>query len=706
MKYIDLLQNKVILERLVIGLEEPVLIKGLGAISARVDSGNGGFNVIHGTNFHQQGNVLMFDTFDEQGNIKKISAPIIDTISVNIGGGNIDERPVVQLNIKFGGEEYKKIPFSVTDRSSNTNPILISKSFIQDELNALIDVGSKNISNDGIEVVYGEGFMDNFKSGWKNMGNWIDNAYEKVSKANQQGGIGGLIDGAAKGAAGVIGAAGGAIGDLFGKIKEISGAAKIIKNPQVLVNQDEKIIREKFPNSIIARNLQQKNFQYDLSNTFWQNFNQVDFKKLRIMPFVAFNGRKGRVKGGEPIKGLEARLQVWKDALAASEKQLKAQGGESKTTQEQQESLLEAVMGGDVPVTPNAVISQPESTNNSAQQAEQPTESEQTSNNEQQPEDSDKIVISEEQSKHIKEMTTDFENLKYFILYFIPTTNTKELKDSEKTVVNAGALESELTLGISQGKFDSLLLKLFNIGDISKSSVTPVVKDLCKTLKSMKNINGVFVLCTEKTGQRKVDFFENIESQVVINKKQDTENQAHSQQQAIKQQQIEGIKTLTNQFNNLRKQMSRYRQAITSNDKVTQLLPQQYEKIAIELRDGWENNNHYFQTDQGKQKLNELLNSGQLQTAIIKSYLSENGNDDILQEIPEDKKFRDFNDFVETIVKYNSVQPLLQPEQKAEQVQPVQPEQTAEQEESPWYEQQQDEWIKNKMRLFKSKGII
>ena len=160
MTYLDFLENyfdkKVLLERLVIGLEEPVLIKGLGELSAKIDSGNGGYNVIHGTDFHQQGSELMFTTHDSFGNEKKIQAKVIDTIEVNMGGGNIESRPVIELDIKFGGEDYKKIPFSVSDRSSNSNPILISKGFVENELEALIDVGAMNISNDGIDVVYGE----------------------------------------------------------------------------------------------------------------------------------------------------------------------------------------------------------------------------------------------------------------------------------------------------------------------------------------------------------------------------------------------------------------------------------------------------------------------------------------------------------------------------------------------------------------------
>ena len=77
MTYLDYLEKKVLLERLVIGLEEPVLVKGLGELQAKIDSGNGGYNVIHGTDFHQQGDVLMFTTHDNFGHEKKISAKII-----------------------------------------------------------------------------------------------------------------------------------------------------------------------------------------------------------------------------------------------------------------------------------------------------------------------------------------------------------------------------------------------------------------------------------------------------------------------------------------------------------------------------------------------------------------------------------------------------------------------------------------------------
>ena len=179
MTYLDYLEQKVLLERLVIGLEEPVLVKGLGELSAKIDSGNGGYNVIHGTDFHQQGDELMFTTHDSFGHDKKIQAKVIDTIEINMGGGNIESRPVIELDIKFAGEDYKKIPFSVSDRSTNSNPILISKGFVENELEALIDVGAMNISNEGRDVVYGEGFL----SGLANVGKTVGTVGKAIGKA-------------------------------------------------------------------------------------------------------------------------------------------------------------------------------------------------------------------------------------------------------------------------------------------------------------------------------------------------------------------------------------------------------------------------------------------------------------------------------------------------------------------------------------------
>lgn len=141
-----------VLERLVIGVEEPILIKGAGEFSAKIDSGNSGYNVIHGEDLYVNGDILVFATFNAEGEIRRISKKIQSYLDVNIGGGHVESRPVVLLDIKFADEDYKSVPFSVTNRSAQKNKVLICKDFISKELDALIDPGAENISSKGVEA--------------------------------------------------------------------------------------------------------------------------------------------------------------------------------------------------------------------------------------------------------------------------------------------------------------------------------------------------------------------------------------------------------------------------------------------------------------------------------------------------------------------------------------------------------------------------
>lgn len=139
---------------MVIGVEEPILIKGIGEIVAKVDSGNSGYNVIHGEDLVVQGDIITFKTLNKDGIERRVSKKIKDTININIGGGHIQQRPVVELDVQFGGDDYKKVQFSITNRGDNEHKVLISKDFVGKELDALIDVTKDNISNDNINVDY------------------------------------------------------------------------------------------------------------------------------------------------------------------------------------------------------------------------------------------------------------------------------------------------------------------------------------------------------------------------------------------------------------------------------------------------------------------------------------------------------------------------------------------------------------------------
>lgn len=123
-----------------LGLIETLHFQELGPIEAKVDSGNGAYNVLHGQNIQETADgQISFDTVNE----KTLTKPVREYIDINIGSGNIETRPVVEFDIEIGGESHPGTKFSIGDRSSNDYKILLGKDFIE-RLGGLIDVGAEN----------------------------------------------------------------------------------------------------------------------------------------------------------------------------------------------------------------------------------------------------------------------------------------------------------------------------------------------------------------------------------------------------------------------------------------------------------------------------------------------------------------------------------------------------------------------------------
>lgn len=123
-----------------LGLIETLHFQDLGPIEAKVDSGNGAYNVLHGLNIQEVADgQISFDTVNE----KTLTKPVTEYIDINIGSGNIETRPVVEFDIEIGGESYPNTKFSIGDRSSNEYKILLGKDFIE-QLGGLIDVSAEN----------------------------------------------------------------------------------------------------------------------------------------------------------------------------------------------------------------------------------------------------------------------------------------------------------------------------------------------------------------------------------------------------------------------------------------------------------------------------------------------------------------------------------------------------------------------------------
>ena len=139
--------NQFFLEKQVLGLIEFFDVDGIGKIPSKLDSGNGAFNVIHGEDIQVQGDKVLF-------NNKHLMKDKVDDIIINVGAGNTEESPVVEFDLKIGNKEFTKIPFSVGNRTSNLYKILVSKDFIEKELDALIDVSQENIADREDEVDY------------------------------------------------------------------------------------------------------------------------------------------------------------------------------------------------------------------------------------------------------------------------------------------------------------------------------------------------------------------------------------------------------------------------------------------------------------------------------------------------------------------------------------------------------------------------
>jgi len=138
------------IEKNVFGLEEPIQLDGVGLLKAKLDTGNGAFNVLHGTDVEINGNVARFVT-DKGIAIEK---PVHDTITINVGAGNKEDRPVVLFDVVFGHKKFKGVPFSIGNRAENTHKVLIGKNFIQNELDALIDVSLSYVAKHNLEADY------------------------------------------------------------------------------------------------------------------------------------------------------------------------------------------------------------------------------------------------------------------------------------------------------------------------------------------------------------------------------------------------------------------------------------------------------------------------------------------------------------------------------------------------------------------------
>ncbi len=138
-------------EKTVIGLNEYINLDGIGKLVCKVDSGNGAYNVLHGEDIDRQGNKVIFNTYDDDGKKHRVIKDIVKLITINVGAGYTEERPVVTFRVTFNNEQFDNVPFSIGNRSKNAHKVLMGLEFIK-QLDALIDVGSEYIADGSVEA--------------------------------------------------------------------------------------------------------------------------------------------------------------------------------------------------------------------------------------------------------------------------------------------------------------------------------------------------------------------------------------------------------------------------------------------------------------------------------------------------------------------------------------------------------------------------
>jgi len=138
------------IEKQVFGLIEFFDLDEVGKIPAKLDSGNGAYNVLHGEDIQIQGDKVFFRTENGRTLLKDKKGEI----TINVGAGNTEDRPVVEFDFSIGNKQFTGIPFTLSDRSTNLYKILVGKEFIENELDALIDVSQENIADEDFEAEY------------------------------------------------------------------------------------------------------------------------------------------------------------------------------------------------------------------------------------------------------------------------------------------------------------------------------------------------------------------------------------------------------------------------------------------------------------------------------------------------------------------------------------------------------------------------
>lgn len=103
-------------------------IDGAGSGIAEADTGNSGYNVIHGKIKSMKNGSVTFETI----NNRVLTKPVAEFITAVTGSSNEEQRPVVLLDVIINGLPHNRVPFSISDRTTNDRKILLGKPFLKE----------------------------------------------------------------------------------------------------------------------------------------------------------------------------------------------------------------------------------------------------------------------------------------------------------------------------------------------------------------------------------------------------------------------------------------------------------------------------------------------------------------------------------------------------------------------------------------------
>ncbi len=114
------------------GWEEIVTVEHFGNLTAKFDTGNYKYPVLHADEVDINGKNVKFKAFG-----KTVTTRLIDNY-ISVTGGGEDERPVIEVEFEFAGTNYGKIHIGLDNRDRMGTDVLLNRKMMS-RMNVIID---------------------------------------------------------------------------------------------------------------------------------------------------------------------------------------------------------------------------------------------------------------------------------------------------------------------------------------------------------------------------------------------------------------------------------------------------------------------------------------------------------------------------------------------------------------------------------------